>query len=792
MTVDRDRLTVLASEFSDLRLSVDPRTGGPVELWRESDPERSVGLRAAVHVISGGTEHRSPTGGLEYHDTVDVTADGTVDVTGDGTADGTREVTGDIPGGPDAAAEVATSIALESRTYRISAHTTAPADWQLTWRYEFRASHPLLAVSVEVAALNEHCVARNVHIELAATLEDPDQWRIHAPGNALRADLPLKSLTQPTGVSPAGGLRGSTGMIVAEQVTTETSLVLWPLSKTEIGEITLSPTPSGILVTWQSDVAGQPGTAAPLLASAIYLDLQPTPYASLLSEIPVWLDTLGMSTPDSAPAWVRQASIFEVQIGFSVFNGDWRYSPYPEAKDLLADLGRIQDLGYNTLQIMPRQPYPSYNVHDYADITTSYGNEADLGQIVATAHARGMHVILDILLHGVIDKESMRQAVQSVRTGPFADRLGEATPDSFSVDLSAGDSYLISWSRHIIDFEQYWIGGSPEHHPLIDTHPEWFCRDSAGNITGVYTKSFDVAHPGWQRYFIDACLHLVRVLDVDGFRFDAPTYNYFHNWSPRTRTNAGVSLLGCLPLFRQLRKELKALKPESLMYTEPSGVLLRESMDLNYNYDEQWLITSVMEPGGPDRQGVRTAAEVGRWLAERDAALPAGALTAHHIDSHDTFWWPLPGSKWRRDVYGAPAAAAWMTLFALSGGPYMTFVGGEQDIEKQVLAVNTLRARRPEFSDGVSDHAAVSVDDVNVYAVVRRGSAGSAVVLVNLGGEATTIDCRLDLPDPTHNGVVAADGLGGETVHFESRAGRSAAKIVLPAFGTKALLLPAF
>ena len=413
---------------------------------------------------------------------------------------------------------------------------------------------------------------------------------------------------------------------------------------------------------------------------------------------------------------------------------------------------------------MPRQPYPSYNVHDYADITTSYGDQEVILQIVRATHAAGHHVILDILLHGVVDGESIAQAVDAIRSGPFADRLSEETLDSFALDLSAADAYLIAWSRHLIDFEPYWVGGSPRHHPLTDEHPEWFCRDSAGQVTGVYTKAFDVAHPRWQEWFRQACLHLVDVLGVDGFRFDAPTYNYFHNWSLRTRANAGVSMLGALPLFDDLRLELKARNPQAMLYTEPSGVLLRQSMDVNYNYDEQWLLTAVMG-GGDDPQWVADAADLGRWIEERDASLPEGAVTAHHIDSHDTFWWPLPGSKWRREQFGLPATTAWMTVFALSGGPYMMFVGGEHGMEDAVRAVNALRGSRPELVVGNSDRSSLRVDNRRVYAVLRHTTTAATAVLANLSDETVTTTCWLDAAGAGR--ATTPDALGSSDITWE-------------------------
>jgi len=758
---------VLRSEFCDLRLTIDSGSGAPVRL-SPGEPGTGIDLAADVRITCGGSEHRSATGGLEYRDTADV------------------GLIGKSAGG------ITERATASARTFTVPVALSSE-EWRLTWRYEFRADSPRLAVALEIQALTDTVIARDVQVELMMALPEKHRWRLHAPGNHLRPSLPLECLVHPTGVSPAGGLRGSSGVVIAEDPDHARCLVAWPFSDTEIGTIELAPSDAGIGLHWQTDVAGQPGNGGTLSVATLYLDLlQNTTYADVLPQVPSWLADLGVAAPHDCPAWVAHATLYEVQIGFAVFADGWTYAPYPQAADLLADLDRIAALGYNTLQIMPRQPYPSYNVHDYADITTSYGDEAVLEQVVHQAHQLGMRVILDVLLHGVIDKQAVREAVHGVRTGPYAERLADATADSFSLDIAAEADYLIAWSRHILDFEPFWLAGSPERHRLLDEHPEWFCRDSAGHVTGVYTKAFDNAHPGWQRYFIDACLNLVRRLDVDGFRFDAPTYNYFHNWSARTRSNASVSMLGCLPLFSRLRRELRQLKADIMMYTEPSGVLLRQSMDVNYNYDEQWLIPAVMSAGDPGSHSVRDVADVRQWLLERDASLPHRALTAHHIDSHDTFWWPLPGHKWRRDRYGVSATAAWMALFALSGGPYMTFVGGEEGIEEMVRAVHRVRRERPEFVTGTSNAASVAVSERAVYAALRREKGRAGLAVINL----SSADCLTEIvlgglgrhPRPGET-FTAEDALQGRHVEFAEAGDGWLATVAMRPFEARALVL---
>jgi hypothetical protein len=240
-------------------------------------------------------------------------------------------------------------------------------------------------------------------------------------------------------------------------------------------------------------------------------------------------------------------------------------------------------------------------------------------------------------------------------------------------------------------------------------------------------------------------------------------------------------MLGCLFLFELLRAELRALKPEALLYTEPSGILYRRTMDLTYNYDEQWLVRAVMTGGAGRSHWIRNGRELGRWFHDRDASLPRGSLTAHHLDSHDSFWWPHPGQKWRREQFGLPATAALMTMFALSGGPMMTFVGGELGIEDEVRAVNRLRAASAAFGRGVSDYAAIEVDDDDVYAVLRHLDGATGLLLVNLSDHEVVTHCSLVA------GVIAAaahrlltsDALGGGPIAWSRRDGRWIADITL-------------
>lgn len=706
---------VLSSEFTALRLEIDVESGLPVALNRDG---ARIALSAAWTLTTGGTDERGPVGELVYR--------------GAETANRPRRV-----------GEISSHLVRDGRVFIVPVEV---GDWRAELRYRLGADAPALTWTWELSPTAQARDLRGLDIELSIELPQAQQWTVNAPGNRLRSDLAWSDLPE-TGpgitVSSIGGSLGSTGLVTLTNHARSDNphtLVLWPRSQDENGVSVLSRTDRGVLVRHTTNVAAAADAATRVLVDGIAFELLPERWHGVRDRVPGWLRDLGIATPADRPDWTRGATLFEAQVGTSLFaGGTWTYSPYPELADLIADVPRIADLGFDTVQLMPRQPFPSYNVIDYDDIDTTYGPERELRRLVETCHAAGMRVILDVLLHGVIDQESITAAADTIRRGPWAQLATASQAELDALALPAAQFNRVTWSRHILDFEAAWRDGSPPVHPLTIEHPEWFCRDSHGEIIGIYTKAFDMANHDWQEYFTGRMVRLVERLGIDGFRFDAPSYNAFPNWSPRTRTRASLQQLGAVGLFRRLRRTLRDRYPELMLYTEENGALWRQHVDLNYNYDEFWLLDSVVGTGGDAPTArVRHGRDLSEWMRDRDATLPAGSVTAHHIDSHDSFWFLLPGRKWRREQFGIEAARALLHAFALSGGPYMMFVGGEEGMVDDVRAVNRLRRARRELVDGPIAWGEPRAESDLLY-VVRHGQGASLSVLaVNLSPEPVT------------------------------------------------------
>ena len=707
--------TLFHSPDSPARVEIDNHTG-MVTAIEVTDAHGDIRQDVSMGILAvvAGEERRDPTGGLTYDNTVQWSE---------------PTLTGDRPA-------IHRGLCHEFR------RAGQLGDLELTFHYRLFPTSPFVEVAVTLASTTTVLV-RNLVMTLSVA--STPKALVNAPGNMIRRDTPLSTLGERNlGVSPIGGLRGSSGIVSVTE--SDLTVTVWPNNPTEIADIIIVQGAEGLDASVSLNFAAEINPQSEADVRLVTLDLQRGTVETIRAQWPEWAARYHLTSPANPPSWIHGAGIYEVQIGTSYFWNDNTYSRYLEIRDLIADLDRVQQLGFSVIQLMPRQPYPSYNVHDYYDITTSYGDEAELKELVAQCHRRGIRVILDVLLHGVLDNESIDSAANGVLNGPLADRLDEEVLDTFGADVSDSSNYWIAWSRHILDFAPHWRAGSPKRTPLQAQHPDWFATDSEGNVSGVYTKAFDARNPEWQRYFREAMLELVRRTDADGYRFDAPTYNFFANWAPWARPRAFMSPLGCVPLFIDMRNDLKALKPDALMYTEPSGHLLRRSMDVNYNYDEQFLVAALLGDSPNDSRNVRNAREFMQWMEDRDDFLPVGSHTAHHIDSHDTFWWPQWGKKWRREQFDIAAVRALAAAFLCLDGPYMMFTGGEEGMEDLLEAVLGIRnshqdlwAKRARF-DTTSDPtgklvlALRSDDERDLVCIVNLSNAPVAVPAIYTKG----------------------------------------------------------
>jgi glycosidase len=169
-----------------------------------------------------------------------------------------------------------------------------------------------------------------------------------------------------------------------------------------------------------------------------------------------------------SPEWLRDAVVYEVF--------PRAFSPSGDFKGVTARLDDLKELGVTVLWLMPIHPTGKlkakgtlgspYAVRDYDAVNPEYGTDADLRQLVAAAHKRGMKVFIDVV-----------------------------------ANHTAWDSVLIG------------------------KHADWYTHDPAGRIVPPNPDWIDVADldfskPALRQYMTGMMVRWLRDYGIDGFRCD--------------------------------------------------------------------------------------------------------------------------------------------------------------------------------------------------------------------------------------------------------------------------------
>ena len=167
-----------------------------------------------------------------------------------------------------------------------------------------------------------------------------------------------------------------------------------------------------------------------------------------------------------------------------------------------AKLDYIKEMGFNGIWLMPIHPSPTYHkydVNDYYAIDPDYGTLEDLDNLIREAHARGIRVILDLVVnHTSTDNPWFREACKYIREngqpgGKYGDFYNFQTKKETNYEPVSGTSYYYEarfWSgmpdlnlasenvrAEISDIMKYW---------LVDHNVDGFRLDA---VTSYYTGS---------------------------------------------------------------------------------------------------------------------------------------------------------------------------------------------------------------------------------------------------------------------------------------------------------------
>lgn len=630
--------------------------------------------------------------------------------------------------------------------------TSTCSKWELVEEYTFEQGSTRVRYEPTLVYRGDDG-AKLRRIEHAVPFADLDDgaWTIDVPGAPVPPARSLDSF-DPGPILRWGERRIHLGLVGLENTTSESSIGVWAFSRHHPVSLELARTSGGATIRYTLETASVLDSGEGIAFESVWFEPFTSRWTAALDRFGQWWDEIGFSAPDDVPDWAQNATYYEVFVGQTVMDGTG-YDPYSTVNDLIDDLPRIAALGFDVIQLMPRQPYPSYQFTDYPAGDDPWGQSEEIRALRDAAHSQDMRLILDVVLHGVLDRTVLDRTVESIQEN----------------DLRDGDDASIA--EYVLDHAPEWRPRLPETHPLVEDHPEWFIRDDDGEIAHRYTHAFDLGNRKFQDYVVETLTSLVTDLGVDGFRIDAPTWNNLPNWDESLPYPANYSRLGAVELLARARRAVRSIQPDVLLYVEAAGPLFRESSDANYNYDEIWLAEAIYGAhtsayGQPVQEPV-TGTDLEAWLARRKCVLPPGTAerTVHHVDSHDTYWWSSPGEKWFTERYGEPQTVAMLAVFSLIDGGFMTFAGAEAGLEEELETMLTLRAQLPELAEGECSYDAVDCDATSVFSAVRTLDGKCSIIAVNLSESSQ--EATVTVPEEliaSSDRLVTFDALRDESV----------------------------
>ncbi|MEM6656891.1 MAG: alpha-amylase family glycosyl hydrolase [Pseudomonadota bacterium] len=204
--------------------------------------------------------------------------------------------------------------------------------------------------------------------------------------------------------------------------------------------------------------------------------------------------------------WWRGGVIYQVYPrSFQDSNGDG----IGDLAGITQRLGYIASLGVDAIWISPffRSPMKDfgYDVSDYRDVDPMFGTLDDFRDLLAQAHARGLKVMIDLVLSHTSDRHPWFGESRSNRDNAksdwyvWADPKPDGTPPNNWLSIFGGSAWQWDSRR-----QQYYLHNFLTSQPDLNFH----CGD-------VQDALLDVA-----RFWLD--------MGVDGFRLDTINF-YFHD-----------------------------------------------------------------------------------------------------------------------------------------------------------------------------------------------------------------------------------------------------------------------
>ena len=120
--------------------------------------------------------------------------------------------------------------------------------------------------------------------------------------------------------------------------------------------------------------------------------------------------------------WWRNSVVYQVYPrSFADSNGDG----YGDLPGLIDRLDHIQALGADVVWVSPFYPSPQadngYDISDYQGVDPLFGTIEDVDRLISQLHARGMKLVIDVVVNHTSDEHPWFVEARSSRESPRRD-----------------------------------------------------------------------------------------------------------------------------------------------------------------------------------------------------------------------------------------------------------------------------------------------------------------------------------------------------------------------------------
>ncbi|MFZ0521764.1 MAG: maltose alpha-D-glucosyltransferase [Candidatus Acidiferrales bacterium] len=247
-----------------------------------------------------------------------------------------------------------------------------------------------------------------------------------------------------------------------------------------------------------------------------------------------------MATSADQPLWYKDAIIYQLHVRTFCDSNSDGIGDFP---GLMQKLDYLQDLGINVIWLLPFFPSPlrddGYDIANYRAIHPNYGTLEDFKAFLSAAHARGIRVIIEMVLNHTSDQHPWFQESRSSRDNPKRDwYVWSDTDDRYrEVRIIFLDTELSNWAWDPVSKSYYW-------HRFFSHQPDLNYDNPA-----VFEEMWGV-----MKFWLE--------MGVDAFRLDAVPYLI-----ERDGTNC-ENLPETHGVIRELRKRLDQSFPNRMLLAE--------------------------------------------------------------------------------------------------------------------------------------------------------------------------------------------------------------------------------